>query len=135
MITSMACGLSRTVRYRGDWRTAAGGVRIGLRTTTGISAERRVIKSASDVAVGNSTISTGVGKRVSHWEDIESELEDWTDVEPDRIKWVIFRGRERRRSEFSVLDEKSPSSRAVTRSNASRSECTPCTVGGARRHR
>ena len=56
---------------------------MGLRTTTGISAVSRVIKSASDVAVGNSTISTGAGKRVSHCEDNKSELGDWAGVAPD----------------------------------------------------
>ena len=60
-----------------------GFIMIGLKTTTGMSAVRRVIKSASDVAVGNSTISTGVGKRVSHCEDNESESEDCAGVGPD----------------------------------------------------
>jgi len=55
---------------------------IGFRTTTGMSAVSNVIKSASDVADGNSTISTGAGRRVSHREDNESESEDWEGVEP-----------------------------------------------------
>ena len=62
---------------------------IGLRTTTGISAVRRSIKSASDVAAGSSMISTGVWKRVSHCDDNESELEDWVGVEPDCMVCVM----------------------------------------------
>ena len=101
---------------------------IGLKTTTGMSAVRRPIKSASDVAVGSSMISTGVGKRVSHCEDNESELEDWVGVEPDWMVWVMSRGLERRRLECSGLEGNSSSSRAVTRSNAPESGCAPCTV-------
>ena len=54
-----------------------------LRTTTGISAVSRGIKSASDVGVGNSTISAGAGECVSHCEDNRSELGDWAGVGPD----------------------------------------------------
>jgi len=101
---------------------------IGLRTTTGMSAVRRLIKSPSDVAVGSSTISTAVGKRVSHCEDNESELEDWVGVEPDWMVCVMSRGLERRRLECSGLEGNSSSSRAVTRSNAPEAECAPYTV-------
>ena len=105
-----------------------GFITIGLRTTTGMSAVSRVIKSASDVVVGNSTISTGAGKRVSHCEGNERESEDWVGMEPDRMECVMLRGRERRRLVFSGLEENSSSSRAVTRSNAPESESAPCTV-------
>jgi len=103
---------------------------IGLRTTTGMSAVSKVIKSASDVVVGSSTISTGVGKRVSHCEDSESVLEDRIGVELDRIERVTFLGRERRRLVFSGLEENSSSSRAVTRSNAPESGFVPWTIPG-----
>jgi hypothetical protein len=44
----------------------------------------------------------------------------------------MFRGREWRRLVVSGL-ENSSSSKAVTRSNAPESECTPCTVPGSER--
>ena len=56
---------------------------MGLRMTTGISAVSKVIKSASDVVVGNSAIPTGAVERVSHCEDNRSELGDWAGVAPD----------------------------------------------------
>ena len=102
-------------------------VTIGLKTTTGISAVSKDIKSASDVADGNSTISTGVGKRVNHCELSENESGDWEGVGLDWMECEMFRGRVWRRLVFSGL-ENSSSSRAVTKSNAPESECTPWTV-------
>lgn len=101
---------------------------IGLRTMTGMSAVSRATKSASDVADGSSIISTGVGKRVSHREDNERESKDCVGVGPEWMECAILRGREWRRVVFSGLEGNSSSSRAVTRSNAPESECTPCTV-------
>ena len=99
-----------------------GSIMIGLKTTTGMSAVSRVIKSASDTVVGNSTTFTGAEKCVSRCEDNESEWECCVGVGPDWMECVMFRGRERRLV-FSVLEEKSTSSKAVTRSNAPESGC------------
>ena len=101
---------------------------IGLGTTTGMSAVSRVIEFASDAVVGNSTISTGVGKRVSHCEYNESKSEDCVGVGSDWVEWVEFRGRDRRKRVFSWLEENSSSSKTVTRSNAPESGCAPCTI-------
>ena len=57
-----------------------GGVTIRLRTRTRTSAVSRAVKSAPDVAVGNSTTSTGAEKRVSRCEDNKSESKDWMGV-------------------------------------------------------
>ena len=103
-------------------------VAIGSSTTTGISAVSKAIKSASVAAAGNSTISTGVEKRVNHCEDNERESGVCVGVWPDRMECVVFLGRERRRLGSSGLEENSSSRRAVTRLNALESECTPCTI-------
>ena len=99
-------------------------IMIEIKTTTGTSAVSRAIKSTSGPAVGNSTTSTGVGKRVSHWKDNESEWHDCVGVGPDWMECVMFRGRERGLV-FSGLEENSSPSKAVTRLSAPDSECAP----------
>ena len=64
-------------------------IMIGSKTATGMSAVSRVIKSASDPAVGGSIAFTSVGKHTNGCEDNESEEGDCVGVGPD---WEVGSG-------------------------------------------